>query len=54
MEEEDLEYQLISHVNVLMAFSISVPGPELLLLWVSKLKQEASIPEHGLSTRHSA
>jgi hypothetical protein len=47
--------QGISHRNVLMAFFISVSGPELLLLWpkllVSRLKPKVSIPLHRLRIR---
>ena len=45
--------QAVQYGNVLMTFSISVSGPEQLLLypelWVSKLMPRVSIPEHRLS-----
>jgi hypothetical protein len=46
--------QVNPHRNVFMTFSISVFGPELLLLcpelWVNKYKPRVSIPEHRLRT----
>ncbi|KUJ10379.1 uncharacterized protein LY89DRAFT_740099 [Mollisia scopiformis] len=50
----NLAKQGVQYRNVFMTFSISVFGPEQLLLypdlWVSKHKPRASIPEHYLST----